>query len=496
MKSLMIVCLSALAAALGCSTADKNDDVSNSQTHWLHPCESSSECGDLKCSCGVCTTACSDDGPCGENATCVETADLSCQGASESVCLASCDQDEDCGDGGSCENGACVYSGSSSDEPPGVDCEDYTPCSVDNATVCEDPAWCIAAPGCATPICISTDEWCDLSCADQDRCAVGESLPGSPSCPDVVPGDPGSGGSGDDDTADDDVVGDDDTTDDDVVGDDDTADDDVAADDDTADDDVAADDDTADDDVVGDDDTADGGVPLGVDCSAYPTCSVEDASACVDPAWCINAPGCGTALCITSDDWCEQSCPNPNTCSIGDSFPGSPNCADMVPGRPRASDPDAGAAPPGVQCADYPVCDPMGASCGEGENCMALVGCNGPICIPADEACAASCPDPSTCAIAESYPEQLSCPGRVDAHDDASAESFACGTETCNPTEQYCLAIYSGILPDDPSYGCQALPTDCNGMATCECVGYPQELVAAGSCTESDGAVTVTLAAP
>jgi hypothetical protein len=168
----------------------------------------------------------------------------------------------------------------------------------------------------------------------------------------------------------------------------------------------------------------------------------------------------------------------------------------MVPGRPAMSEPDAGGPPPGVQCADYPVCDPMGEGCASGNNCLALVGCSGPICIPAEEACELSCPDPMSCAIAESYPEQLSCPGRVEAHDEPSVEPFACGTAQCDRAQSYCYTVLPGVPDVEPSYNCSALPDECGGVATCACVGGPQGFVGPGSCSENDGAVTVTRAAP
>ena len=62
-------------------------------THWLAACDTSFECGELECLCGVCTSACEDDGSCaqlGAIAQCLAPSDSSCTEA-ERTCVAPAD---------------------------------------------------------------------------------------------------------------------------------------------------------------------------------------------------------------------------------------------------------------------------------------------------------------------------------------------------------------------------------------------------------------------
>jgi hypothetical protein len=127
---------------------------------------------------------------------------------------------------------------------------------------------------------------------------------------------------------------------------------------------------------------------------------------------------------------------------------------------------------------------------------MALTGCTEPICISTAEACELSCPDPANCEIQESNPEQLACPDRVDAHPAPSAGPFTCGTTTCERSESYCNVVVPGVPDATASYTCTVLADECDGVATCECLGYEELGSGPGSCSENDGAVTVTFAAP
>ncbi len=86
-----------------------------SQTNWLKVCEEQSDCADLDCICGVCTTACSESSACGDltGATCVEKTEpgsiAACDGmpAESGMCLPSC-SDQTCATGATCIAGACV----------------------------------------------------------------------------------------------------------------------------------------------------------------------------------------------------------------------------------------------------------------------------------------------------------------------------------------------------------------------------------------------------
>ncbi len=76
-----------LATALsgyGCG-ANSDPGSSGSETHWLSSCDSDAECGEYRCLCGRCTTACQEDAQCSEQSTpvavCAESSSL--RGADE-----------------------------------------------------------------------------------------------------------------------------------------------------------------------------------------------------------------------------------------------------------------------------------------------------------------------------------------------------------------------------------------------------------------------------
>ncbi len=157
--------------------------------------------------------------------------------------------------------------------------------------------------------------------------------------------------------------------------------------------------------------------------------------------------------------------------------------------------------PPGVDCADYDKCD-VDTSCDSG-NCIAFSECSSAICIDGEEACELSCPDPSECVLAESYPEQLFCPDQVpaiadelpppgvycpdyDVCEDAPCETGSCmaldgcGKAICIETQEACeltcpdpdecellesypmqLACDGAVAADPGSTGrCSVLPED------------------------------------
>src|SRR5687767_2151445 len=81
----------------GCGEVNEGGGT-DSNTHWLEPCERDAECGDLVCVCGQCTQPCEDDGACGDlpGASCAQS--NACSSASEpSSCVAECTRDADCG---------------------------------------------------------------------------------------------------------------------------------------------------------------------------------------------------------------------------------------------------------------------------------------------------------------------------------------------------------------------------------------------------------------
>lgn len=53
-----------LALVLACACGKRATGNPGSETHWLSPCEASSECGEGACVCGLCSLACSNDVEC------------------------------------------------------------------------------------------------------------------------------------------------------------------------------------------------------------------------------------------------------------------------------------------------------------------------------------------------------------------------------------------------------------------------------------------------
>jgi len=102
-----------LVIAPGCGATDTNNGGTDSNTHWLEPCERDSECGGLSCVCGVCTEPCEDDGACSEldGASCALL--NTCSGPrDEASCVVGCRNDADCADLGAsfaCDGGQCLH---------------------------------------------------------------------------------------------------------------------------------------------------------------------------------------------------------------------------------------------------------------------------------------------------------------------------------------------------------------------------------------------------
>lgn len=151
--------------------------------------------------------------------------------------------------------------------------------------------------------------------------------------------------------------------------------------------------------------------PPGVQCSDYVGCDVE--TRCADGLSCYSFAGCGGGICIDGEEACTLSCPEDADCVSLDSYPAQLSCEGIVPAIP--GDPMTGEpAPEGLNCDEYCACN-ADTPCAEGD-CIAFDECGGGICVPTDEACAATCPDQDDCAVAESYPLQIFCEGRVAPH--------------------------------------------------------------------------------
>ena len=204
----------ALALAFGACKDDTERYApdTDSETHWLQPCDEDAVCGALSCVCGVCVKACDQDAACaplGQGALC-RPADgsLGCGLTPEGgVCLPGCDADDECGAlGGSarCVDGACAVVG---DDPGEEVCGDR----IDNDQDGEVDEGCDAPPVevCGDGIDNDRDGEVDEGCDPDDEQALCEGTRGRwdetscghyqcgnpPSCEAIIPGcDCGPGG--------------------------------------------------------------------------------------------------------------------------------------------------------------------------------------------------------------------------------------------------------------------------------------------------------------
>lgn len=164
-----------LATALGALTlfgacSSGSGPSTDSQTHWLQPCQDNAACGDegLSCLCGICVKPCTDNAACADTPTATacfadntSTTDVICGGAdkAKSVCLPECMEDKDCDAAESCVQAACVTTVALPKTIPcdGMSCDVGTqrchtvsPGMVGpSTTTCEPiPAACTSTPTC------------------------------------------------------------------------------------------------------------------------------------------------------------------------------------------------------------------------------------------------------------------------------------------------------------------------------------------------------------
>jgi hypothetical protein len=110
----------ALGLLLGCALAaipscggSASSGGTDSNTHWLKTCSADSECGSLRCLCGVCTRSCKQASQCGEfgdPAVCEAISSCSGSARASTVCTAECSGDAECtqiGAGLTCVDGRC-----------------------------------------------------------------------------------------------------------------------------------------------------------------------------------------------------------------------------------------------------------------------------------------------------------------------------------------------------------------------------------------------------
>lgn len=110
LSCLLALTLGALSAS---SCLPAGEPQSSSQTNWYRKCRSNTECGDLECICGACTTLCSEGTDCRDDGSlCLavsdERAGSFCEGAAltKPVCVQTC-EDVSCSEGTTCKDGVC-----------------------------------------------------------------------------------------------------------------------------------------------------------------------------------------------------------------------------------------------------------------------------------------------------------------------------------------------------------------------------------------------------
>ncbi|HEX2734981.1 MAG TPA: hypothetical protein VHM70_25425, partial [Polyangiaceae bacterium] len=418
-----------LATGLYACASDKTSDpITSSQTHWLSKCDDSSDCdGDFQCVCGLCTASCKEEASCSElgtNSTCAPTDGASACGnaAPDNICVQHCKAGK-CAAGLECVNDACLPMASTGDAggpapepttpsntPPGVNCDAYPTCDVNTQCATGE---CYSFAECSSAICIDGNEACTLSCPNPDTCMTLDSYPAQLACEDKVPAIPNSKPD----------------------------------------------------------------APVGLVCSDYYACSLD--LPC-ESGTCFSFDECGGAICVEQDTACSLTCPDPDNCALAKSIPPQITCEGRVapkPGNPKQPEPteptdpnsstDGGMpGPKGVDCSEHVACGVNSPACPEGQDCMSL-GCNVAICIETDIACEESCPDPKQCALLESFPEQISCDGRVPAHGEANpgpdgGSVVTCGDSVCTTGGRCCdhctgeCSSLELVCPDDvdPNHSC------------------------------------------
>jgi hypothetical protein len=84
-KHILILLAVGTIVIAGCAKA-RSEGGTDGVTHWLAECESSAECGELECLCGMCTAACEDSAGCamlGASAACMPPTEASCSGPAQ-----------------------------------------------------------------------------------------------------------------------------------------------------------------------------------------------------------------------------------------------------------------------------------------------------------------------------------------------------------------------------------------------------------------------------
>ncbi len=117
MNKLCVTLIGSLLFGMGACSTSGGAGKGDSETHWLHECRSSADCGTTgSCLCGFCTVSCASTDDCagGPGGSCVAQADTaSCSSATPSsggVCIFRCEGDADCTSNQRCSSHVCVAS--------------------------------------------------------------------------------------------------------------------------------------------------------------------------------------------------------------------------------------------------------------------------------------------------------------------------------------------------------------------------------------------------
>lgn len=108
-----VIALAVIAVGTSCASSEAPSSLMGN-TNWLTSCDEDDDCGDLSCSCGVCTRECTATSDCSElgGSVCdVESEALASACGSSlkmSVCLPECENDNDCDDGLDCVAAHCL----------------------------------------------------------------------------------------------------------------------------------------------------------------------------------------------------------------------------------------------------------------------------------------------------------------------------------------------------------------------------------------------------
>ena len=178
--------LFALLTASACAS-DEADPELGQEILFLTACSSDTECGDLTCLCGVCTTPCTSTCSVGVCATPDEPAFTSyCASTSPTagLCLQACVTDADCSEG-ACFDGLCAaVEGATATCSTDSDCASG-PCVDGTCSHFEaDPVPCTTDADCGSGVCL--DGTCTTAESDPSDLCMTDSDCGSGVCLDGI----------------------------------------------------------------------------------------------------------------------------------------------------------------------------------------------------------------------------------------------------------------------------------------------------------------------